>query len=97
MYNNFQISGPELYHNGTSIDLWEVTMVTSPDEKGVIIIGGRMSRKFNLNAMFEMRLTGTTTLGEFKFEWQELNTNSESLFSWDRVNLTDRLGMCTFN
>ena len=76
---------------GSPINLWDITMVTSPDEKGVIIFGGRMSKKYSLQGMYEMRSIGTN-LEEFKFEWQELNTNSESLFSWDRVNLTDRLG-----
>merc|ERR1711881_115633 len=83
------ILGPKLYHMDRPINLWDVTMVTSPDEQGVIIFGGRMSKKYNLQGMFEMRSIGTT-LEEFKFEWQGLDFDLPRFCS-DQIDTLNRL------
>ena len=55
------IEGPSLPR-----DLEEFTMITSPEENGVIAIGGRSGREFE-SAIFKMTCTGSLNC-----EWTEL-------------------------
>ena len=55
------IQGPSLPR-----DLEEFTMITSPEENGVIAIGGRSGREFE-SAIFKMTCTGSLNC-----EWTEL-------------------------
>ena len=67
---------------GKPVTLWNVSMVTSPDEKGVLMFGGRSSLGFNRNMVCKM-----VPIADNKFEWLAPYLGFEG-----RFELTSRLG-----
>ena len=90
--------GPKLSPGNDSVFenvLWDTTMVTSPDEKGVIIFGGKVGhlsngRTVEMSAVYELRQKNSSLKKKSKvleFEWKDVKFDSKP----NRIKLANRL------